>query len=148
MARYDFWTHGVNTIVQFPEQAKRITHSGLGIEIQQQGSPNDTNWLHVPIPSPTILDSRKVSVNRVRIRGSADKNAIVEEFQLLVDGVWKSTTAALNITGRPFNDAYNAGDFMLEGGLVVSFRVKFLGALGTVKIDGVGVHFEQTPHTV
>lgn len=145
MARYDFWTHGVNTIVQFPERAKSISHSGLGIEIKQQGSPQDTNWLHVPIPSPTILDSKKVSVNRVRIRGSADQDAIVEEFQVLVDGVSKSTSAGLNITGRNFDHAFNAGDFMLEGGLVVSFRVKFLGALGTVTIRGVGVHFEQLP---
>jgi len=146
MSRYDFWTHGVNTIVQFPERAKSIEHSGGGTEIKQQGSPNDTNWLHIPIPSPTVLGSTKVAVSRVRIRGTVDNKALIEELQILVDGESKSTHPfGQSLTGRQFDQGFNAGDFILEGGLVVSLRVKFLNPQGKVTIRGVGIRFEQLP---
>lgn len=147
MSRYDFWTHGVNTIVQFPNRAKSISHSGLGTEIVQTGLPENLNWLHIPIPSPTRLNSTKVFLHHVRIRGSADDKAVIEEVQLLVDGESKSTDhLGTGITKRKFDQEFGNAIALLEGGLVISIRVRFLSASpGKVVIRGAGARFEQLP---
>jgi hypothetical protein len=56
-AGYNFWTHGVNTIVVFPERASRIAHTGLGTIVEQADSRPDqqNNWFHLPLQAPSWI---------------------------------------------------------------------------------------------
>ncbi|MGH9039994.1 MAG: hypothetical protein ACRDZ3_07175, partial [Acidimicrobiia bacterium] len=63
MSRYDYWTHGVQTFAEGP--ARRIDnnepvpgldvcHVGWGTIVKQPAGT--TNWFHLGVPTPTIID--------------------------------------------------------------------------------------------
>jgi hypothetical protein len=57
MKGFHFWTHGVNTIAEFPERASRIVHTGLGTIVEQAESHPDqeNNWFHLPLHAPSWI---------------------------------------------------------------------------------------------
>lgn len=46
MARYDFWTHGVNTFIEFPDRPMHVIYAGWGTKVHQVYKPhwNLNNW--------------------------------------------------------------------------------------------------------
>ncbi|HYP54362.1 MAG TPA: DUF6623 family protein [Pyrinomonadaceae bacterium] len=144
MARYDFWTHGVNTIPQFPALCTTREHTGVGTRIGQNA--NTTNWFHIPIPTPTALEGdTSVNLGYVRLRASVNENAEIEEVQLLVDGQSMFTAGNLSLSNTDVDERFNNPNFQVRGGLVMSVRVRFLTGTpgGRITIKGAGARFEQ-----
>ena len=51
----NFWTHGVNTIVEYPERVQSIQHAGWGTLVRQAGGTE--NWFHIPLHAPHAIPS-------------------------------------------------------------------------------------------
>ena len=50
--RFDFWTHGVTTILESPALARLVVHNGnIGTVVEQEA--NTSAWIHIPITTPT-----------------------------------------------------------------------------------------------
>ena len=102
MARYDFWVHGANTIVEFPHRVTRLQHAGWGTYIEQASDPEGrrNNWFHLPIPTPTYLDgTSNVSLWYIRLRAQVNENARIAELHIR-DGQTLIQTAAVAWTVR------------------------------------------------
>lgn len=103
MKGYNFWTHGVNTIVEFPDRASRIVHTGLGTVVEQAESRPDqeNNWFHLPLQAPSWIPVQhwtersdgthasdghggveRAQLVGVRFRASLNENATIRQFHV------------------------------------------------------------------
>jgi Family of unknown function (DUF6623) len=146
MARFDFWTHGVNTIVQSTAPGQVVEHTGVGTMLSQNA--NTQAWCHIPIPTPTVLDGDlSITLGYIRLRADLNENAEIDQVQLLVDGSSIWTASNLSISNTTVDQRFNNPNFQVGGGLVISVLVKFLsgGPKGKITFKGAGARFEQFP---
>ena len=147
---WDFWTHGVAAVVEFPNQAAEIRHNTFGTEVRQR--ENTENWLHLALPSPVIADNKDVFLIYVFLRGVTNENARVDFITVEEDKrvLFQKT---VSFTDEAFNEKIRvnltgpAPD--LRSGITFSIRVKFLSGLpiGAVVLGGAGMRLElETTH--
>ena len=172
MLGYNFWTHGVNTIVEFPERASRIVHTGLGTIVEQAESRPDqeNNWFHLPLPAPSWIPIQQWH-ERSDGSYSSDNHCTVERAQLV--GIRFRAFLNENATIRQFH--VRAGDQLIQNepvelrgptvdyditlsnpvfgylhtqfnGVVLCVRVVFLSGTpwGRVQFLGAGAYYQ--PH--
>ena len=60
MAMYASWAHGNAVTVENPENFKSIRHMGWGTDLEF--IPDRESWLHIPIPTPVIVDGVRATV--------------------------------------------------------------------------------------
>jgi hypothetical protein len=73
--RVDFWTNGITTILQSPENAQRLERrTDLGTVVEQNA--NTAPWFHIPLTTPTILeDDATIFLRRCFLRARVNENA-------------------------------------------------------------------------
>ncbi|MCY6371436.1 DUF6623 family protein [Clostridium ganghwense] len=67
------WTHGHSIQIEYPERIASIKRAGFYAQIK--GKPGTRNWFHFAIPTPVIVNSKRLQVGSVLIRfktGSTD----------------------------------------------------------------------------
>jgi len=90
----NFWTHGVQTIVENPERVRRIQYAGWGTLVEQEYSER-YGWFHLPLHSPTWvvadpvtpltppgLRIRTALLGAVRLKARLNQYARIVEFHL------------------------------------------------------------------
>jgi hypothetical protein len=60
------WTHGTSVLVEFPDRIQSIRRAGFFTRIV--GKAGSDNWFHFAIPSPVIVDGRRLTVGPVILR--------------------------------------------------------------------------------
>lgn len=143
MARYDFWTHGVDTVVESPAHTTEIRHAGWGTLVRQQA--NTENWFHIPIPTPTVLeDDSSVSLQYIRLRAEVNENATIDLVHFRDDGRLIHSEA-VSLTNRIVDQRFDNPNREIEGGLTMCIHVRFLTGtpLGQVIFRGAGARFES-----
>jgi hypothetical protein len=105
----NFWTHGIQAIVENPEQARRIQHAGWGTLVEQEYSES-SGWFHLPLHSPTQVVayatsslspeyvSRTALLGAVRLKARLNQYARIVEFHLRA-GEQLIRTSAVDIAG-------------------------------------------------
>lgn len=156
MSRYDFWTHGVSTFVEDPVPGTVMVHAGYGTLVHQPAGTE--NWFHIPLPSPTILDSdTEVAVVRVAFRARVNENARIKAVELWRNNEKISGGDPVEWSDEPIYKAWWVGDewpagsaappriMHSDGGLSLRFRVAFLdGAVpGEITFQGAGAQFDE-----
>lgn len=81
--RYDFWVHGVNTIVEYPEHARIIRHAGWGTLVEQDADPpGRNNWFHLPIPTPTIIKGDHGALDWLALKVWMNENVRIAQIHV------------------------------------------------------------------
>ena len=143
MSRYDYWVHGVSTFVEWPELATKITHAGFGTVVTQPASTS--NWFHLPVPTPTVIDDEeKVGLRVVAFQAHTNENAHIKDWHLYMGEKLVGTRAG-DWTGENIYQSWEVGNWALSGGLNLCFRVEFLDGTpgGEVTFRGAGAGFED-----
>ena len=138
--RYDYWIHGVSTMVEDAERATDIIHFGSGTTVRQPA--NTDNWFHIAVPTPTIIDDEeKVGLRVVAFHAKAE-NADITEWHLYM-GKDLVGTRQENWTGEIYQ-AWEVGNWALSGPLNLCFRVAFHDSTpqATFTFQGAGAGFE------
>lgn len=79
--RYDYWTHGVATILEYPERAKLVRHSGYGTSVEQEAKTK--GWFHIPIPTPSVLEGdTTIGIKTFALVAKVNENAKVDRLHL------------------------------------------------------------------
>lgn len=144
--RFDFWTHGVATIIESPELAKLVLHrTDLGTVVEQDA--NTEAWFHIPITTPTVMeDDVSIYLRRLGLRAKVNENAKIDRIHirrgkdLIID-------LDVNYTNTTIEDTYDVSDQIMgnvpQAGLAMSIFVKFLTGTprGRVEFQGAGAHF-------
>jgi hypothetical protein len=151
LTTYSFWTHGVNTIVQYQPKGIQITHSGGGTDVKMSANSTTENYLHIPIPTPTALalssifpsEPPLVTCVTGHLRATVNNNVLIKSVQFLVDGVSKFSSGSISVSGPKVDEIVDCNDFVVQGGLVLSLTVDFLPGTpsGMITILGAGATF-------
>lgn len=144
--RFDFWTHGVTTILESPELARRVEHKGnIGTAVEQEA--NTRAWFHIPITTPTALeDDDSIYLRRFGLKATVNENAMIDKLHLRsgTDLVWNR---AVSYVGRVLDETFDVAPDIHTGGpkagLVLCVHVQFLTGepRGRVEFHGAGGHF-------
>jgi len=152
LTTYSFWTHGVNTIVQYQPNGIQIAHTGGGTDVKMSTNSTTENVLHIPIPTPTALELNSIYPETVpfvtcvtgHLRATVNDNVLIKSVQFLVDGVSKFSSPSISVSGPKVDQIVDCNDFVVTGGLVLSLIVDFLPGTpsGMITILGAGATFK------
>jgi hypothetical protein len=144
--RYDFWTHGVATILESPQLARRVEHMGnIGTAVEQDA--NTRAWFHIPITTPTVLeDDTSIFLRRFGLKATVNDNAKIDTLHLR-SGTSLVWSREVSYVGRTVDETFDVDPDISTGGpragLVLCVRVQFLTGAprGRVEFHGAGGHF-------
>ena len=91
MARYEFWTHGVNVQIEYPDKIVAMTgderseprRSGWGTLVHQK--EDTTNWFHFAIPTPAIINNQEATLRFIRLRAEINETARIDTIHFRHD---------------------------------------------------------------
>lgn len=132
------WIHGTSIQVEFPERLERITRAGFYTYLY--GKPNTRNWFHFAIPTPVIVNSKRLKIVCAILRfRTLSTNAIVKHIHIY-DGYTKiAAHNNINLTGNQWFAKYGvAHKPRINWGLGISIGVEFKsGTIGQRRMDFV-----------
>jgi hypothetical protein len=144
--RHDYWTHGVATILEFPNLAKVRAHTGMGTFVEQDAGTY--GWFHIPIPTPSILDEGHTYFRYFCLVAKVNENATIDLLHLRrgADLVFSKTVAFTNTTvNQVFDnpDVSTAFGASSGAGMTLCVHVAFLDGMkrGRVEFYGAGAAF-------
>ena len=122
------WTHGHNMIVEHPANLKSEWRAGFFIRVV--GKSNQTNWFHFAIPTPVIVNDKRLKIDSVLIRFKSNSNQATVTNVHVYDGETKiASHDGLNL----YPSKYEGFRFKVPGnhpvswGIGISIGVKFTG---------------------
>jgi hypothetical protein len=119
------WTHGHGSQIEHPDRLSLERRYGFFIRLR--GKPFTSNWVHFEVPTPVIIDSRRLRVGSVMVRFRAGPGAYVHAVHVW-DGERRiATYNGIHLSPRRFvwprfdvpNHPY------IRWGLGISVGVKF-----------------------
>ena len=132
------WIHGTSVQIEYPERLQRIKRAGFYTYLY--GKANTTNWFHFAIPTPVIVDKKRLKIlcAILRFRTFSD-NAIVKHVQIY-DGYSKiASHNNINLSGNQWFTKFGvAHKPYVRWGLGISLGVEFKGGtVGSRRMDFV-----------
>jgi hypothetical protein len=147
--RFDFWTHGIATIIQSPDLAKLVLRqTNLGTVVEQDANV-EGSWFHIPLTTPTVMeDDTTIYLRRVGLRAKLNENAQVVRIHIRRGAEpIPIVNLDVNYTNTTIQDTYEVDNIIMGGnpqaGLAMSIFVKFLTGTprGRVEFQGAGAQF-------
>jgi hypothetical protein len=74
------WTHGNGGLVEYPDRMTSIRRIGPALRLT--GKPFTTNWIHFQIPTPVIVDQRRLRTDSVLLRFRSGPGASVSAIHV------------------------------------------------------------------
>lgn len=144
--RFDFWTHGVTTVLESPELARRMEHKGnIGTAVEQEA--NTSAWFHLPLTTPTVIeDDVAIYLRRFGLKATVNDNAKIDLLHLR-SGTRLVWSRDVSYVGRVIDETFDVEPDITTGGatagLVLCVHVQFLSGAprGRVEFHGAGGHF-------
>lgn len=78
------WIHGVNIQVEYPNRLEWIWRGGNGTHLK--GKRGTTNWFHLAIPTPVIVDGSRYKLDAVMLRFTTGSVASIVRHITIRDG--------------------------------------------------------------
>lgn len=144
--RFDFWTHGIGTILQSPNLAQVLDQrTDLGTVVEQNA--NTAAWFHIPLTTPTVMeDDTTVFLRRIFLRAIVNENANVDLIHIR-RGTDLIVNLNVNFTNTTIVSTFDVPDQEMgnntQAGLAMSVLVRFLTGTprGRVEFQGAGAQF-------
>jgi hypothetical protein len=140
MARHELWTHGVNTIVEFPSRTTEIRHAGWGTLVSQV--QNTDNWFHIPMPSLKMIDNKNAIMREIRLKAEVNENARVDLVHIREDRAL-IFSRVVSFTDTAIDEVFQRADFPIQGGVTLCIHISFLtgSPIGTAIFRSAGAAF-------
>ena len=148
MAKHEFWTHGVNIQIEYPDRIVGETggersgprRSGWGTLVYQK--ENTTNWFHFAMPSPVLINNQEANLLFIRLRAEINEYARIDKIHFRHDNrIFFSQE--VNITNCSVDETFPIPKTIIRRGLALCVHVSFLSSepRGMVIFKGAGVAF-------
>lgn len=108
-----FWVHGNAAQLQLPSDLKSpaVTNGGFTVKV----SPAKSGWIHMPLPTPTVVDDIRAELTAIHLNFSIDNpNAYIQQVVVYDGGASVATLP----------DAPYGGESALTLGLPAAHSVK------------------------
>ncbi len=152
MGEYRFATHGVATVVEYPQSAKLIQHRGdLGTVVEQEAGTY--GWFHIPLTTPNQMDGDEVELKSFWLDVNLNENAKMTRIDLRYGQECIYRLEDLSVMGLLFGQGIslpepvkvsNGGGSYFGYGLTLCLRIEFLSGepRGRVEFYSAAAHFE------
>lgn len=77
------WVHGSSMQIEYPNRVTAVRHTGPFVRIE--GVAGQNTWVHLPVPTPTIVDGSKMRVGAALVSFRTRAKAQVHEV-IVYDG--------------------------------------------------------------
>jgi hypothetical protein len=148
MAQYEFWTHGVNVQIEYPDRIFGITgdefaeprRSGWGTLVYQK--ENTTNWFHFAIPTPVIINNQEATLRFIRLRAEINETARIDMIHFRHDNRI-ILSREVNITNCSVDETIQSPKTIIQRSLALCVHISFLSGdtRGMVIFKGAGGAF-------
>ncbi|HSQ85138.1 MAG TPA: DUF6623 family protein [Desulfobacterales bacterium] len=148
MARYEFWIHGVNVQIEYPDNIVGITgderaeprRSGWGTLVHQK--ENTANWFHFAIPTPALINNQETTLRFIRLRAEINETARIDTIHFRHDNR-VIFTKEVNITNCSVDETFQSSGAIIRRGLALCVHISFLpgDTRGMVIFKGAGACF-------
>lgn len=148
MARYEFWTHGVNVQIEYPDNIVGITgeecaeprRSGWGTLVHQK--ENTTNWFHFAIPTPAKINNQEPTLRSIRLRAEINETARIDTIHFRHDNR-VIFSKEVNITNCSVDETFQSSGTIIRRGLALCVHISFLpgDVRGMIIFKGAGATF-------
>jgi hypothetical protein len=149
MVQYEFWTHGVNVQIEYPDRIVGITgdefaeprRSGWGTLVYQK--ENTTNWFHFAIPTPVIINKQEATLRFIRFRAEINEAARIDMIHFRHDNRI-ILSREFNITNCSVDETIQSPKTVIRRSLALCVHISFLSgdARGMVIFKGAGGGFD------
>ena len=82
-SKFISWAHGSSMQLEYPNRVTSVRHTGPFARVE--GSPGQNTWVHLPVPTPTVVNGNSVRIGAVLVSFRARANAKVHEI-IVYDG--------------------------------------------------------------
>jgi len=148
MTQYEFWTHGVNVQIEYPdriaggteEEVAEPRRSGWGTLVYQK--ENTTNWFHFAIPTPVIMNNQEANLRFIRLRAEINETARIDMIHFRHDNRI-ILSREVNITNRSVDETIQSPKTIIRRSLALCVHISFLSGdtRGMVIFKGAGGAF-------
>lgn len=148
-AAYTSWVHGSSMQVEYLNRLTGVRHCGPFVRIE--GAPGQNAWVHFPIPTPTVVDGKKLRAGAARLSFRTRSHATVHEV-IVYDGETRiAEHTGLDLQGDhlearfevPGNPEVNQG-INLTVGVLFSPQAPDVRAM-QIEVVGAGMEFLGAP---
>ena len=81
--KFTSWVHGSSMQIEYPNRVTSVRHTGPFVRIE--GLVGQNTWVHLPIPTPTVMDGESMRVGTALVNFRTRDNATVHEV-IVYDG--------------------------------------------------------------
>ena len=82
-SKFVSWVHGSSMQIEYPNRITSVRHTGPFVRIE--GAAGQNTWVHLPVPTPTVVDGNNMRVGAALVSFRARANAKVHEV-IVYDG--------------------------------------------------------------
>ena len=150
MALYEFWTHGVNVQIEYPDNIVGMTgdecaeprRSGWGTLVHQK--ENTTNWFHFAIPTPSLINNQEATLRFIRLRAEINETARIDRIHFRHDNRIM-LSREVNITNCSVDETIQSPKTIIRRSLALCVHISFLfgDVRGMVIFKGAGGAFRS-----
>ena len=154
MSLNSFWAHGVSIVPEFTKEFTNtdnglyMRRAGWGTLIKQKGGSG--NWFHIPIPSPSFLDTERTYLNGAWLRFKINTQAVIKNIHVR-QNIRNSEMPRLfrkddyTIAGQDTTHYVNFGRRInCHGPIVISIYIWFENDDGELLFTGAGACFHES----
>ena len=128
------WIHGHSLHIEYPDRMESARRHGSAITLI--GQANSRNWFHLAIPTPVIVDDKRLDLDSVMLRFRTSGATITRVH--IYDGETRLEAhngLSLTSTDYGFERFPASGSPHPRWGVGISFRGEFGGASEERRID-------------
>ena len=119
------WIHGTSVHEEYPDRLSHIQR--MGFYAFYEGKPKTHNWFHFAIPTPVIVDNRRLRLDSVMLRLLTDPDVKVTAVHIYDGSVKIESYDGLSLSGNLWFERFDVLNKYVHFGIGVSVGVKFGG---------------------
>lgn len=131
------WIHGTSIEAELTDQF--VFARRYGFYSLFDGKPNTLNWFHYAIPTPVIVDSRRLRLDSIMLCFATDPDVTVTNIHVYDGSTRIQTYDGLALSGNHPFQRFDVLDRFVFWGINVSIGVRFGGAAGSHRIAFISV---------
>jgi hypothetical protein len=137
------WVHGTDINIEFPERLDGIRRAGFYTYLY--GKENTSNWFHFAVPTPVIVDGKRLRIARAMLRCRTRSTKAIIRHVHIYDGYSRiASHNDINLTGNQWFAKFGvAHKPRVYWGLGISIGVRFeSGSANERRMDFASAGFD------
>ena len=144
-SKFVSWVHGSSMQIEYPNRITSVRHTGPFVRIE--GSAGQNTWVHLPVPTPTVVNGSNMRVGAALVSFRTQVNAKVHEV-IVYDGDLRiAEHTGLDLQDNQLEARFDFPDNPQVGrGINITLGVSFSDSAPNVRsmqieIIGAGIEF-------